>query len=64
MPSGVDVVLSVDYLPELGFDRVPTLPMPNVKGFMHCLEREKVGSIVKKMEKRNGYEDNFSRYEE
>ena len=57
-------MLSVDYLPELGFDRVPTLPMPNVKGFMHCLEREKVGSTVKKMEKRNGYEDNFSRYEE
>ena len=57
-------MLSADYLPEFGFDRVPTLPMPNVKGFMHCLEREKVGSTVKKMEKRNGYEDNFSRYEE
>ena len=42
-------MLSADHLPELGSDLVPTLPTLNVQDFTHFLERERVGSRVRKM---------------
>ncbi|KAJ9709217.1 hypothetical protein PVL29_000930 [Vitis rotundifolia] len=63
-PGEVDVVLSAIQLPELGFDLVPIWPTLNMKNFTHFLERERVGSKVREMEKRNGYDDDFSGYEE